>query len=558
MRSKICFILSLCFCFIPVVCHAKSIEIDYLTYTTDSIIEKDNFTYNAIEDTLILKNANLELIRCNNNLKIILEGNNYITSPSDGIYAKKLEITGEGTLSIVANELAIMATSTKIENTTINLKSSGYNIAGVGGMIINNSKITSTCGSSIFNPVTSDVIINNSSIIINKTKNLTQDSNFYINNSNLIILECVKVAHVFKNIYVNGNSNVYIYSSNNEVPCYRYILDSNMIFLGSSDNLNYYEITDYSDKPKYIRIITKDYNNELINLQELENELNQKQNNLNELKILLEEKERLLLEKLNNLDIKEEELILYQEELNTISNTLNLEKNNLENLQEEIKIKQQELDNYQILLDKQNKDLINNNKTLEDKTNELNTKESELLNLEDKLNNKENDLVNKNEELVLYNKELINKEDNLKKQENDLKNNIQIKEEEIKMQLDNNLMEKNRLYDLENYLNTLKENIINSKQELLNKQQYLLIEQEDLEEREKLLNNKDNDLEVQEEKTKYGEVLEDDLLENVYEISNQRTSSLKNIIKTIASILVSFLSGGIAFSLFKKWRIAHE
>ena len=71
--------------------------------------------------------------------------------------------------------------------------------------------------------------------------------------------------------------------------------------------------------------------------------------------------------------------------------------------------------------------------------------------------------------------------------------------------------------------------------------------------REKLL-QKEDDLKVEEEKTKYGEVLEDDLLENINEFTNKRSST---IIENIASFLVTFIGGGITYAITKKWGIIH-
>ena len=84
----------------------------------------------------------------------------------------------------------------------------------------------------------------------------------------------------------------------------------------------------------------------------------------------------------------------------------------------------------------------------------------------------------------------------------------------------------------------------------------MLIEESDLIEREKIIDEKN--LEVQKIKQNHEEVLEDDILENDNEIINQRTSSLNNKIINIVSFIITFISGGIGFTLFKKWSIIHE
>ena len=522
MKHKICMLLIFAFCFMPTICKAKSIEINREFYDVNSILEKDNFIYDPNNDTLILNNANVSIVKTEENLKIILEGDNYINNDFTnliGIYAKNLEITGNGNLTISTNETAMYATSIKIYNTNININSEKSNFTTLNGnIVIDNSIITSSSNGPVFNPVNHDVYLNNSSLLVEKSSYIINGLTFntYINDSNIIVLECSKLGHTFRNVYVNGNSNIYIHSLKNEVPCSRYIIDENMIILESSDNLTYNEVINLTDKPNYLRIINKDYNNQLINLQQLEEELNKKQQYLNDYQKELEEK-------LNELNLREEELNFYEEQLNLYLDDIDEQKQILENNQisfeEEINCKNQ------LLLEKLNELNIREEK--------LSLVEESLNNLEKKLNNQINIINEKERDLNNFEQEL--EEENIKK------------EKEIKMQYNNNQVEKDNLINMQNKIYNLKENLKIKEEELSNKEKYLLKLENTIKE------SNDDKLKVLDNKQKNEEVLKDDFLESSNEITNQRFSSLKNIF----IVLLPLLGGGLTFIFFKKRRIIH-
>ena len=124
MKLKICFIIALAFCFLPTICNAKSIVVNRVLYNVNSTLDMGYFSYNPEQDTLTLKNANLSMIRSEEEkLKIVLVGNNTISNTYTiikAIEAGGLEITGSGSLIIdTPNVTAISGSGVNINNTKI-------------------------------------------------------------------------------------------------------------------------------------------------------------------------------------------------------------------------------------------------------------------------------------------------------------------------------------------------------------------------------------------------------------------------------------------------------
>ena len=123
-KIKLIFMLGLTFLLFPVFCSAKTIEIDGKEYDVASILDKDGYKYDASKNTLTLTNTTLKSIRIEDNLKIVLVGDNYLKSENqNAIDCKSLEIEGEGTLTISSGKNGIYASRITINRTNLNINS---------------------------------------------------------------------------------------------------------------------------------------------------------------------------------------------------------------------------------------------------------------------------------------------------------------------------------------------------------------------------------------------------------------------------------------------------
>lgn len=392
IKLKIFYLISLFFLLSPTYCLAKSIRIDNISYNVEDILINDNYVYNAIDDTLTLKNANLKSIKTTSDLKIILEGKNYLNNDDsllDGISAKKIEIIGNGSLTINSKKRGIVGEKILINYTNININSDKDAICTSSNnnydFIINNSNINIETKEEVFNIVSSDIYLNNSNIQIESAEQLT--SSFgkytYINNTNLNIKKIKTVNYNSYYIYVNGNSDLYVYATNNSYSSIRYKLGENLKILGSLDNLNYQPITETS-KDKYIKI-TNNFNSII-------------------------EKEKELLKRITELDEKENNLLDLENKLIYDKKKLKELENDLEKRNIDIKIQEENL-----------------LKQINDNTNlklDLYKKEEELKNVENNLIKEKEDIENVCQNIDLYNKESINNIENPKTYDNLLINII--------------------------------------------------------------------------------------------------------------------------------------
>ena len=85
-RFNLILFLTIMFFLTPIACLAKEIKIDGTTYKT--LVEKINgegYSFNPNNNTLTLNNANLKSIDYNDDLSIILEGENYFNSSENTI-----------------------------------------------------------------------------------------------------------------------------------------------------------------------------------------------------------------------------------------------------------------------------------------------------------------------------------------------------------------------------------------------------------------------------------------------------------------------------------------
>lgn len=486
MKLKLSFVISLLLIFMPSICMAKTIKIDRKNYNTDSILEQDGFIYNAIEDTLILENANLETISISSDLKIILKGENSIktnlTENFPSIEAKNLVITGDGLLNIDSSGIGVKSTILNIIDTNLNINSSGYNFISKSDIKVSNSILNvSSDKNSIFNPVDSNIYLNNSQVIVHKTKDFINGfgHEMYVNNSDIEILEGDSFRNNFYNTYISGNSKIYCYCKKNQYWMQFYkIMEDDFILMGSNDNQIYYDVTNYNDVPIYTRIVTRTK------------------------------------DKIDDLSILKDEICKKEEDL--------LEK------EHELGSKEQELNQLK---------------------QELGSKEQELSVTIKNLVLREEDYKNQKEELDLKNKELQERIDIIKdkeKQNNIFESSLNYKEKEIKSLQDDYLKDNSELNNLREYLKIKELDLKQKEQELVLKLDQLN-NQDD--------NNQDKNLGVEEEKTKYGEVLEDELLENLYEYNKTTSNNIKSKIKYIISLILSFIGGGLTILFLKRWRM---
>lgn len=275
-KLKIIYILSLFILFNPSLCFAKSITIDGKYYQTDTIIEDENFTYNALEDTLTLKGINISYLKITNNLKIILEGDNFIENNNDfpALSAYELEITGNGTLNINSINKGISCKKILLNNTNIKVKSQSSAFATSStnnyDLIVNNSNLDVETTKEVFNVVNGNLYLNNSNINIENAFTLTGgfSLNTYIDNTSLNIKEIRGINSMGLSVYVQGNSKVYVHATNNLFLNKNYIIDDNLMILRSDDGINYESIINTS-KDEYIKIINQ-IDNEEININEKE------------------------------------------------------------------------------------------------------------------------------------------------------------------------------------------------------------------------------------------------------------------------------------------------
>ncbi len=486
MKLKLSFVISLLLIFMPSICMAKTIKIDRKNYNTDSILEQDGFIYNAIEDTLILENANLETISISSDLKIILKGENSIktnlTENFPSIEAKNLVITGDGLLNIDSSGIGVKSTILNIIDTNLNINSSGYNFISKSDIKVSNSILNvSSDKNSIFNPVDSNIYLNNSQVIVHKTKDFINGfgHEMYVDNSDIEILEGDSFRNNFYNTYISGNSKIYCYCKKNQYWMQFYkIMEDDFILMGSNDNQIYYDVTNYNDVPIYTRIVTRTK------------------------------------DKIDDLSILKDEICKKEEDL--------LEK------EHELSSKEQELNQLK---------------------QELGSKEQELSVTIKNLVLREEDYKNQKEELDLKNKELQERIDIIKdkeKQNNIFESSLNYKEKEIKSLQDDYLKDNSELNNLREYLKIKELDLKQKEQELVLKLDQLN-NQDD--------NNQDKNLGVEEEKTKYGEVLEDELLENLYEYNKTTSNNIKSKIKYIISLILSFIGGGLTILFLKRWRM---
>ena len=503
MKLKICFLILLVFGIIPTICNAKTIAINNKTYNVETILETDTYVYNALEDTLTLNNANLETIRSDSYLKINLVGENTLSNKGcPAIEAYNLEIIGNGSLTISTDYTAIHGTTLKINDATIKVNSSNFAFSSSNDLYINNSNIIASASYCIFDVSDSNVNIDNSSVIVNNTHYFvdTFTKELFIKNSNVSILECDMYRFMGYNTYISGNSTLNIYAKENKLPNRFYVLEGKISFLGSNDDITYYDISESNDKYLYIKIVTKNPDDYLNELKDFEEQLIKKEQQLKLYEEYLQQMEKTIQEETNKLNIREGELNSLYNELLIIDNSLQEKKENLDELQKNLSIKEQI-----------------------------------LTNIEQKLLERENALAQKSAENEQQN---LIKEEKLLQKEEELNEQFLYQEQEMNNIILNNQQETQKL--------VLKEQNLLSRQKELENLELKLKQKEEVNLR-KIDNDKTN-LIVNENR----EVLKNAILENDSQSTNKCISSLENNTKIFLSAIVSFLSGGVMAILTKK------
>ncbi len=393
MKKNILLILGLVIFCIPNICLAKTITIDNQEYSTSSIIQNENFTYDAAFNTLKIKNMTFKTIETAEDLKIILEGNNYLTNSNvDSNYAvisaNSLEITGDGTLSVSTTGRFISCLKLVINNTNLKVNSSGNIFSNklpsenIGyDTIINNSTLELETLENVFNQLNTNTYITNSNINVLKAKKVDGGINkFYIINSKMKVEE-VNTFSFSGNVYLNCNSDFFVHALNNKLPNKNYFIDATLKALESSDGSTWNDINS-SSKPNYLKIFPEEGTGTLnTELKKFEEELKNKEKALNSLESELQERNQALENKSQALNERENSLNLKEQELYDKENNLN----------ERDKF----LNNYSLKLHAYEEELKNKTLELEEERNNLNTLSSGLMLKEEELNQ---DTINLNEE----------------------------------------------------------------------------------------------------------------------------------------------------------------
>ena len=404
IKKVVIFFGLIIFGIIPTKSFAKEIVIDDIKYESDKIIEQDNFIYNPNTDTLTLTNANLNTIKTNENLKIVLIGNNYIVNDNItqiAISGKRIEIEGEGILILESVNSGISGEKITINRTNLKINSKHTPLTMLStsnhDLIINNSNLELESEGEIFNIRKGNIYLNNSNIKIIKANDVlsTYTKNLYVNNTNLNILEAVTMNYNQELIYVDGNSYLKIKTTKNYFLDNNYVLGSKLNILSSDDDINYQEINPLK-KSIYIKI----YN-------QIDERL------LNEKAEELKKQEQLLNNKENSLNIEFEKIISFEEELkkkeeslNQREINLNLNLNELKETEEKLIEKEENLDQFEVdlLTEKENLNQLKLNletEKLEVSRQQKNIKE-DLLVLNDfsiSLTKKEEKILKKEDEL---------------------------------------------------------------------------------------------------------------------------------------------------------------
>ncbi len=399
MNLKITLILIGTLFLIPNVCLAKKIEIDDFLYDVNDILNEDNFTYDSTTDTLILKNATLKSIKTDENLKLILEGENKIiteTIAKDSIIvSKNLEISGDGSLKIINDtSSAIIANHIFLNNVTLDLEAFSA-LKATTDIIVDNTVLNINANEAL--SLNRNLILNNSKINILKTNSVIKGNNLniFINSTSLDV-NCSSFTTDDSLVYITGNSNIKIY--NPSIKNYNFKLGSNLEISESSDGTSYKIVTD-TIKENYVNIYCQDdLNLELEtkeqNLNEKEKALNQKTEDLKIKELNLVEKEQVLKTSEFNLITQEEKLKQFENEL--IKTKEALTKKELElATRETLNINQEEeLRKLKDTLSYQEKELTSKSKTIQSNLSLLKEYESSLKNKEENLNKREVNLNN--------------------------------------------------------------------------------------------------------------------------------------------------------------------
>ena len=421
-----------CFFFLlfltPKICFAKIIEIDRITYDVVDVLDQETFIYDAKNDTLTLKNANLKTIKTSNSLKINVEGENTLVndiSNLDSIVAKDLIITGSGNLNIISNRKGIIGERIKIQGTNLSIlsksdaitSSSSYNY----DIIIDDSNLNIGSEVNIFNVVSGNLYLNNSNIKILKGKyfvgGFTND--VYLNNTNLEIEEINSFRISSKKVYVNQNSKLYIHAIDNRFLNKNYIINDNLTMLTSLDGNIYSELK--NEKDNYIKIyptvtesslqIQKEKLTELEKkLQEQSIYLQEEEKKLNSLKDALSLKEANLVNFEKSLNEKKEEMLSFENILVEKENSLLEFSNSLKEQEELIQFKQIELETLQKELTSKKEILSVEEQEYDKKQEELAKTKALLGNEKSKIYQEESILLKEKMEVEKMKKELEKRE----------------------------------------------------------------------------------------------------------------------------------------------------
>ena len=220
----------------PTFCFAKTIKVDRTYYDVNDVLELDGLKYYADTDELIIENGDFISIHSDNDLNIMVLGENNFhndRSMSSCLKGKNVKIRGSGSLNLISNSGGISADNLEINdvNITFDTKTTSIILFGESSILkFDNTNITSKSnGEMIY--TSGDVYLNNSLFNINYCSN-------FISNFNKIFLNESELTMYF----------------NSKIDLDKIEL-TNSYLMFSNDNQNYHD--DYLDDDLYLKSIIR-------------------------------------------------------------------------------------------------------------------------------------------------------------------------------------------------------------------------------------------------------------------------------------------------------------
>ena len=248
MNKKIVFfIVVLLSLFVEV--KASVLQIGGKSFIMSEDIVGNGYTYTVSNNTLLLNGYNGEHIYTDDNLNIIVKGENYLEDSNKLplIKSKNIFIDGDGTLNLIAESSAISGTNLTIKNIKIKGNVTRELLAFTNKLSMDNVNIdVNSDGSLIFGG--KDININNSVIKSSNRFGIRYDDNgnVVIMNSN-IEMECSSICLYAKADMHFDNTISLFYGKTSASKNTNLIFENNTSFMTSNDGINYLESSDYNN-----------------------------------------------------------------------------------------------------------------------------------------------------------------------------------------------------------------------------------------------------------------------------------------------------------------------